>query len=42
MKQNYSIDGVTLEGEPLDRSMYMSYGGSVGLESLLLAYEADF
>ena len=33
-------DSVTLEGEPLDRSMYMSYGGSVGLESLLLAYEA--
>jgi len=31
---------VTLEGEPLDRSMYMSYGGSVGLESLLLTYEA--
>jgi len=30
---------VTLEGEPLDKSMYMSYGGSVGLESLLLAYE---
>jgi len=30
---------VTLEGEPLDRSMYMSYGGSVGFESLLLAYE---
>jgi hypothetical protein len=30
---------VTLEGEPLDSSMYMSYGGSVGLESLLLAYE---
>ena len=30
---------VTLEGEPLDRSMYMSYGGAVGLESLLLAYE---
>jgi len=30
---------VTLEGEPLDRSMYISYGGSVGLESLLLAYE---
>ena len=30
---------VTLEGEPLDRSMYMSYGGSVGLEALLLAYE---
>ena len=33
-------DSVTLEGEPLDRSMYMSYGGSVGLESLLLTYEA--
>ena len=33
-------DGVTLEGEPLDRSMYMSYGGAGGLESLLLAYEA--
>ncbi|SVC02287.1 uncharacterized protein METZ01_LOCUS255141, partial [marine metagenome] len=31
--------GVTLEGEPLDRSMYISYDGSVGLESLLLAYE---
>ena len=31
--------GVTLEGEPLDRSMYMSYGGATGLESLLLAYE---
>jgi len=30
---------VTLEGQPLDRSMYISYGGSVGLESLLLAYE---
>ena len=30
---------VTLEGEPLDRSMNMSYSGSVGLESLLLAYE---
>ena len=30
---------VTLEGEPLDRSMYISYGGAVGLESLLLAYE---
>jgi hypothetical protein len=30
---------VTLEGKPMDRSMYMSYGGSVGLESLLLAYE---
>ena len=33
-------DGVTLEGKPLDRSMYMSYGGAQGLESLLLAYEA--
>jgi len=33
-------DSVTLEGEPFDRSMYMSYGGAVGLESLLLAYEA--
>ena len=31
---------VTLEGEPLDHSMYMSYNGAVGLESLLLAYEA--
>ena len=31
---------VTLEGKPFDRSMYMSYGGAVGLESLLLAYEA--
>jgi len=31
---------VTLEGKPLDRSMYMSYGGAQGLESLLLAYEA--
>ena len=30
---------VTLEGEPLDRSMDMSYGGALGLESLLLAYE---
>ena len=30
---------VTLEGEPLDKSMYMSYGGSIGLESILLAYE---
>ena len=30
---------VTLEGEPIDRSMNMSYGGSIGLESLLLAYE---
>ncbi|NWJ43721.1 hypothetical protein HX837_05915 [Marine Group I thaumarchaeote] len=33
-------DEVTLEGKPLDRSMYMSYGGAEGLESLLLAYEA--
>ena len=33
-------NGVTLEGKPLDRSMYMSYGGAQGLESLLLAYEA--
>lgn len=32
-------NGVTLEGKPLDRSMYMSYGGAQGLESLLLAYE---
>jgi len=32
-------DWVTLEGEPIDRFMNMSYGGSVGLESLLLAYE---
>ena len=30
---------VTYEGEPLDRSMNMSYDGSVGLQSLLLAYE---
>ena len=30
---------VTLEGEPIDRFMDISYGGSVGLESLLLAYE---
>ena len=30
---------VTLDGKPVDRSMYMSYTGSVGLESLLLAYE---
>jgi hypothetical protein len=30
---------VTLDGEPKDRFMDMSYGGSVGLESLLLAYE---
>ena len=33
-------DGVTLEGKPVDRDMYMSYGGAGGLESLLLAYEA--
>jgi len=33
-------DGVTLEGKPVYRDMYMSYGGAVGLESLLLAYEA--
>jgi len=31
---------VTLEGKPLDRSMNLSYNGSVGLESLLLTYEA--
>ena len=30
---------VTLDGEPLDRFMYISYDGSIGLESLLLAYE---
>ena len=30
---------VTLDGEPKDRFMNMSYGGSSGLESLLLAYE---
>jgi len=30
---------VTLEGEPIGRFMNISYGGSVGLESLLLAYE---
>ena len=30
---------VTLEGEPIDRFMDISYGGSIGLESLLLAYE---
>jgi len=30
---------VTLEGEPINRFMDMSYDGSVGLESLLLAYE---
>jgi len=33
-------DGVTLEGKPVYRDMYMSYGGASGLESLLLAYEA--
>ena len=33
-------NGVTLEGEPAYRDMYMSYGGAGGLESLLLAYEA--
>jgi len=32
-------DTVTLDGEPIHRDMYISYGGSVGLESLLLAYE---
>ena len=30
---------VTLEGKPKDRAMYISYNSSVGLESLLLAYE---
>ena len=35
----FFYDTVTLEGKPLHRDMYMSYGGSVGLESLLLAYE---
>jgi hypothetical protein len=35
----FFYDGVTLEGKPLYRDMYMSYRGSVGLESLLLAYE---
>jgi hypothetical protein len=30
---------VTLDGKPVHRDMYISYGGSVGLESLLLAYE---
>jgi len=33
-------DAVTLEGEPIYHDMYMSYGGAVGVESLLLAYEA--
>jgi len=32
-------DWVSLDGEPIDHFMNMSYGGSVGLESLLLAYE---
>ena len=35
----FFYDAVTLEGKPLYRDMYMSYRGSVGLESLLLAYE---
>jgi len=35
----FFYDMVTLDGDPLYRDMYMSYGGSVGLESLLLAYE---
>ncbi len=35
----FFYDMVTLEGKPIYRDMYMSYGGSVGLESLLLAYE---
>jgi hypothetical protein len=35
----FFYDGVTLDGKPLYRDMYMSYRGSVGLESLLLAYE---
>jgi len=39
MKQNFSMILVTLDGEPLYRDMYMPYGGSIGLESLLLAYE---
>ena len=34
----YSV-WVTLDGEPIDRFMDISYSGSVGLESLLLAYE---
>jgi len=33
-------DAVTLDGKPIYHDMYMSYGGAVGLESLLLAYEA--
>ena len=35
----FFYDAVTLEGKPIYHDMYMSYGGSVGLESLLLAYE---
>ena len=35
----FFYDMVTLDGEPLYRDMYMPYGGSIGLESLLLAYE---
>ena len=35
----FFYDTVTLDGKPLYRDMYISYGGSVGLESLLLAYE---
>ena len=35
----FFYDAVTLEGKPLYRDMYISYAGSVGLESLLLAYE---
>jgi len=35
----FFYDMVTLDGKPLYRDMYMSYGGSIGLESLLLAYE---
>ena len=31
---------VTLDGKPVDQNMYMSYGGSVSIEALLLAYEA--
>ncbi len=35
----FFYDAITLEGKPIYNDMYMSYGGSVGLESLLLAYE---
>jgi len=35
----FFYDAITLEGKPIYHDMYMSYGGSVGLESLLLAYE---